>query len=239
VLALALAVPAAVLAARAGSVGALAGALAAARGEAMETFRVSLSAGVLSMAAGALLAARWVAAARDRAWTAVPLVLVNLAVPPSLVGIGLVRLGQTAALAPLADTSWPLVFAYVARFLPVVTLVLYALWRREPAEPMAAARVHGVVAWRGAWRVLWPRWRAALAAAGLLAALLAATELETSILLAPAGAGTLGVRLYTLIHTAPESVTSALALDVLLLAAPAIALLAWALARGRRTGEGA
>lgn len=239
VLALALAVPAVVLAQGAGSWRALGDALAVARREVLQTLFVSAVAGALCMAAAALLAARWVSAWRRGVWTAAPLVLLNLTVPPSLLGIGTIQLTQSPGLDAVRDTCWPLVFGYVARFLPVATLVLYGLWRREPSEPLAAARVHGVSGWQTAWRVLWPRHRRALVAAGLLAALLAATELETSILLAPAGAGTLGVRLYTLIHTAPPSVTSALALDILILVGPAILVLGWLLAQTRgRASEG-
>ncbi len=239
VLAVALAVPVAVLAHRAGSWRALAEAFSAARDQAWQTLLLSGAAGVLCMVVAAILASRWVRAARRGTRTAAPLVLLNLAVPPSLLGIGMIGLAQTRALSVVRDTPWPLVFGYAARFLPVATLMLYALWRREPVEPVAAARVHGVSVWRTLRHVLWPRHRLTLPAAGLLAALLAATELEMSVLLVPPGASTLGVRLYTLIHTAPASVTSALALDILLLIGPAIVLFGLLLSLGRRrTVEG-
>jgi iron(III) transport system permease protein len=238
VLAAALAVPIVALAYKAGSWGALADALVSARQQAWQTLVLALAAGAACMAAGAALAARWVGAWRAGRPTAVPLVLLNLTVPPSLLGIGVIQLAQAPPLEALGDTSWPLVLAYVARFLPVATLVCYALWRGEPREPVLAARVHGLSPWRTAWRVLWPMRRATIAAAGLLAALLVATELEVSILLAPPGGSTLGVRLYTLIHTAPETVTGALALDILLLAGPAILLLGLLLWLVRRPAAG-
>jgi iron(III) transport system permease protein len=239
VLALALAVPVATLAYKAGSWRALADALAAARNQVAETVLLALVAGGLCMIAGAVLATRWVNAWREGRWTAAPLVLVNLTVPPSLLAIGILQLTNLGPLASLDGTVAPLVFAYVARFLPVVTLLFFVLWRDEPVEPAAAARTHGVALWRTLTRVVWPRRREALVAGGLLGGLLAATELEVSILLAPPGASTLGVRLYSLIHTAPEAMTSALALDTLLAAAPAIAILGWLMARQARRGEGA
>lgn len=239
VLAISLAVPIAVLAHRAGSWRALGEAFAAARDQAWQTLLVSGAAGAVCMVLAAILASRWVQAARRGSRTAAPLVLLNLTVPPSLLGIGMIQLAETPVLAVVRDTPWPLVFGYVARFLPVATLMLYALWRRVPVEPVAAARVHGVSPWRTLRHVLWPKHRLTLLAAGLLGALLAATELEMSVLLVPPGASTLGVRLYTLIHTAPESVTSALALDILLLVGPAILLFGLLLALGpRRTVEG-
>jgi len=239
VLALALAVPAAVLAARTESPAAVLAALADAREQAWRTVGVAAAAAALAAAGGAALAHRWAAGRRAGALTAAPAAILLLAAPPSLPGIGMITLFQHGPLAAARDTSWPLVLGLALRLLPVAMLLLYALWRREPAEGVLAARVHGVPAHLAAWRVVWPPRRAAVAAAALLAAILAATDLETAILLAPPGGSTLGVRLYTLIHTAPEAMTSALALGILLFTAPAVTALAAlaALSRGRKAGR--
>jgi len=225
VLALALAVPVAVLAARTESWVAVATALAGARDQAWQTLYVACAGAALAAAAAAILAHQWAACHRAGVRSAVPLVLVNLTVPPSLLGIGMIELFQDAPPA-VRDSSAPLVLGYAARFLPVVVLLLYSFWRHESADARLAARVHGVPAWRSAWSIVWPPRRAAVAGAALLAAVLMATDLETSILLAPPGGSTLGVRLYTLIHTAPDAMVSALAVGILVAAAPAILLLA-------------
>ncbi|MBE3099710.1 MAG: hypothetical protein IMZ44_21550 [Planctomycetes bacterium] len=225
VLALALAVPVAVLAARTESWAAVAAALAGARDQAWQTLYVACAGAALAAAAAALLAHQWAACHRAGVRSAVPLVLVNLTVPPSLLGIGMIELFQHAPPA-VRDSSAPLVLGYAARFLPVAVLLLYSLWRHESPDSRLAARVHGVPAWRTAWSIVWPPRRAAVAGAALLAAVLMATDLETSILLAPPGGSTLGVRLYTLIHTAPDAMVSALAVGILVAAAPAILLLA-------------
>jgi ABC-type Fe3+ transport system permease subunit len=98
--------------------------------------------------------------------------------------------------------------------------------------------VHGVPAWRTAWSIVWPPRRPALAGAAILGALLIATDLETAILLAPPGGATLGVRLYTLIHTAPDAMVSALALGLLAVTAPAIALACGVVVLARRGKAG-
>lgn len=61
-----------------------------------------------------------------------------------------------------------------------------------------------------------PRRGPAVVGALFLTALLIAAELEISLLLVRPGPTTLGVRLYTLIHTAPDHVVAALATDVLI-----------------------
>ena len=70
--------------------------------------------------------------------------------------------------------------------------------------------------------------------------MLIATELEMSVLLSAPGRATLGIRLYTLIHTAPDSTISALTLGMLALTAPGIVVLVVLLSRfgpGTRRGK--
>jgi ABC-type Fe3+ transport system permease subunit len=212
---------------------AVAGALADAHDQARETLWAAGIGGAIAAAAAAVLASRWVRCRRAGVRSAAPWVLLNLTVPPSLIGIGVIGLFQHWPLAAARDTSVPMVLGFVVRFLPVATLLLYSLWRGEPAEAALAARVHGVPAWRTAWGIVWPPRRPALAGAAILGAILIATDLETAILLAPPGGATLGVRLYTLIHTAPDAMTSALALGILAVTAPAIALAAGVVALAR------
>ena len=237
VLTLALAVPACVLAARTESPAAVARALVDARDQVWQTVWVASAGAVLATAAAAALAHHWAGQQRRAARSAVPLVLLNLAVPPSLLAIGMIELFQHTPPA-VRDSSAPLILGCAVRFMPVAVLLLYALWRREPANALLAARVHGVPAWRAAWSVVWPPRRGAVAGAALLTAVLIVTDLEISIFLAPPGGSTLGVRLYTLIHTAPDAMVSALALGILAMTAPAMLLLvlAAALRRPRRAG---
>jgi len=227
VLGVAVGIPMAVLAVRAGSIAALSDALAAARTQLWRTAWLATVGAAVATALGVLLAHRWIAGRRTGRWTLAPLVLVNLAVPPSLLAMGLTALFQRPPLDHLADTSWPLVAGYAVRFTPVALLVLYAAWRDQSLLPTQAAQVYRLSPWAAWWHVEWPRRRLGLAAAAVLCGLLVATELEASILLAPPGGSTLGVRLYTLIHTAPDQVVSALAVDLLLLAGPGILLLGW------------
>ena len=224
VLACAVAVPAAVLARRAGSFDVLWKMLVEAREQCWQTLRLSAAAGAICAVLGAVVTGGWLNRRRRERRSLAPLALLGLTVPPSLLGIGVIELANHWPLALLRDTSWPLVLAYVARFLPVAVLVLYLAWRDESELPVQAAVVHGVSRPRILLRVLWPARRGALAAVALLCMLLAATELEVSTLLAPAGGATLGVRLATLMHTAGDSLVSALALDILALVAPLIVL---------------
>jgi ABC-type Fe3+ transport system permease subunit len=211
------------------------GALADARNQVWQTACVASAGAALAAAIAAVLAHHWAAQPASRLGGAVrsvvPLVLLNLAVPPSLLGIGMSEIFQHAP-PGVRDSSVPLILGCAVRFMPVAVLLLYALWRKEPPDAVLAARVHGAPEWRIIWR---PR-RAVVAAAALLAAILIMTDLEISILLAPPGGSTLGVRLYTLIHTAPDAMVSALALGIVAVTAPVMLILVLA-AAPRRTGR--
>ena len=207
-----------------------------ARGEVFETLLCAAMAGPICSALAALLALRWIAARRAGRLSAAPLVLVNLVIPPSLLGIAMIQASQYWPLNAMGDSRGPLVFAYVVRFLPVAVLGFYVVWRGDSHDQTRAAYVHGVAPWRRAARLTWPRRRPMLLAASVLCGLLAATELEMSILLAPPGRATLGVRLYSLMHTAPDTMVSALTLAILVLVGPGVLAVTFLLARLRIVG---
>ena len=178
------------------------------------------------------LAHGWVISHRARARSLVPLLLLlNLAVPGSLLALGILSLPAPAV---LVDTNAGLIAAYAARFAAVATIVLFAAWARRSLTPDLAARVHGVRTLSRFFRLTLPVRAPAAVRAFALVALLVAAELEISLILVRPGPTTLGVRLYTLIHTAPDHVVASLALDLLIvvmLATLAFAALSYATRR--------
>ena len=221
ILCVTLGLPVTALVVRVGSVPIFMQTLWDARSQALHTLWLSIIAAVVAVAGGSLLARRWISRWRQGKPTLVPLVLINLTVPATLLGVGCIQLDELLGRWSLGSTSLPLLAAYVFRFLPVVVLLLFFVWRGASALPSLAARLHGVRGGSYLWNIGWPSHRPHLVGAALACALLMATELEMSIQLAAPGQATLGVRLYSLIHTAPESMVSALTLGMLLLAAPA------------------
>ncbi len=249
VLAVVLVAPVSMLISQTESVGAVVESIRDAQDQLVQTLYCAVIAGCACAVLGGVLARRWIRARRGGSLTFVPLVLLNLTVPASLVGFGVIELTQHPPLRILRDSSFPLILAYVLRFTPVSTLALYAAWRNRSELGELAGKVHGVTRWRRIWSVGWGGRRVMLAAVAVLCGLLIATELEMSILLvgtapeiarltgARSGA-TLGVRLSTLIHTAPDSMVGSLTLGVLAIICPGVILLGWLLWRARhRTGE--
>ena len=226
VIVVAVLVPIGAVVSRCGSFDAIVESFAATKAELWHTLWLALVGGALCAVLAAVLAGHWLECRRNRRFTAVPLVLFNLLAPASLLGLGIIELGRCPPLGFVRDSSWPLVAGYVARFAPLATLVCFVAWRRESRLAEHAAVVHGCSSWRTFLRVTWPGRFPVVLWAAVLCAMLIGTELDLSVLLVSPGTTTLGVRLYTLIHTAPDAMVSAAATNVVLLVIPATAL--WA-----------
>jgi iron(III) transport system permease protein len=131
---------------------------------------------------------------------------------------------------PLIDfslyaTSWIIVFAYLARFLPVALKpVLAAISQVEAAQEEAAA-LDGARLLRRLKDIIAPSVVPAAAAGAMLAFLLAFNELTVSALLWSAGTETVGVVLFSLEEAGLASQASAIALTTIVLVAAIMGIL--------------
>ena len=162
--------------------------------------------------------ALWLGYARARASRAVgqsadAVFVVLFAVPSTILGVGLVGfLNRPGPLGSIYGSDAMLVLGYVARFLPLAALALGASVRRVPRSHEEAAAVAGAGWLRTMYGVVLPQMRGALAITWVLVFVLAFGELGVSILVAPPGAATLPILVYTLIANTPASQVAALAL---------------------------
>ena len=231
---LALGVPLCAVVWQIGSPATLGNALRAMRPEITRTLFLAVVSAPLCVGLGWLLAESWLRRWRRGHWSIEPLILMNLVAPPSLLAMGVIGLFDRGPLRLFRDGDAPLIAAYAARFVPLVMLVMFIVGLRRPTLSDTAACLFNVPAWTRLRRIHWPARRTELAVVLILAGLLVATELEASLLLVPAGTATVGVRLYTLIHTAPDAQVSAAALGVLLCLIPWFVLMGF-IATRRRT----
>ena len=141
-------------------------------------------------------------------------VLVALfAVPSTIVGVGLIGLWNRAGpLGALYGTDVMFLLGYLARFVPVAALILTATAQTVSVSQEEAAAVSGAGWLRTIRGIVLPQMRLGIAAAWVIAFVLAFGELGVSILVAPPGAATLPIRIYTIIANTPASHVAALAL---------------------------
>jgi iron(III) transport system permease protein len=164
------------------------------------------------------------------------------AIPSTVMGIGLIGVWNRA--------GWPgevyaspliIIIGYLARFLPVSTLLLGAYLRQLPAAREEAAVVFGARWWRTLTRIVTPSARPGLAAVWTICFIFMFGELGTTVLVAPPGTTTLPVRVYALMANSPDRRIAELCLMqtlVILVSLGGLWLAVRAASRGRMGVEG-
>jgi iron(III) transport system permease protein len=140
------------------------------------------------------------------------LVVVPLAIPGSLIGIGLLKMWSTPGMNALYGTAVLPVLAMVARFSTLAILVMHVQFKRIDPLLFDAARV-----FRGDGLAVWLMVRLPLYLPGMLAAFfgvfgLALSELNASVLVAPPGQQALSAKIYSLLHYGASQEVAALCL---------------------------
>lgn len=125
----------------------------------------------------------------------------------------------------LYATPWIIVFAYLARFLPVVLKPVIAGMAQVDIAQEEAAALDGADVSRRMFDLILPSLLPAAAAGGLMGFLLAFNELTVSALLWAAGTETIGVVLYNLEEAGLASQASAVAVVTIGVVAAAMLLL--------------
>lgn len=139
--------------------------------------------------------------------------VVLFAVPSTIVGVGLIGVwNRPGPLGAAYGTDAMFVLVHLARFLPVAALVLATVVRYVPQSHEEAAAVSGAGWLRSVVRIVAPQTRLGVLATWVIAFVLCFGELGASLLVAPPGASTLPIRIYTIIANTPSSHVAALAL---------------------------
>lgn len=152
------------------------------------------------------------------------LVLLAVAVPGGILGVGLISLLNRPGFADYIYTGAGIVvIGFVCRFMPVTSIVLAAGIGQVSTDLEDPARVAGA-GWFGVLRAaVLPYIRPWLLVAWLATFALCTGELATSVLVSPPGCETLPVKVFSLMHFGASSVMAALCLIVVAMAlAPVI-----------------
>ncbi len=170
---------------------------------------------------------------RSRKWgrRLAPFVLVPIAVPAILFGIGGIGVWNHPATGALYDSGWMAVVLFAGRFLPFVVLAFAAATAMLDPRIEESARVAGAGPARRLGWIVAPALAPALVGGGLLVFVLSMRELDATILV-PAANSCVLFRLYNAVHFGRDDFVAALALIVVFfVVAPG---LLWALFARRR-----
>ena len=197
--------------------------------EFVNSISVAATAGVLSTLLALLVAPRLTSLGR------LAIVVLPLAIPGSLLGIGLLKMWSTPGLNTLYGTAALPVLAMIARFSTLAILIVHVQSKRIDPLLLDAARI-----FRGSGASSWLSVRLPLHLPGALAAFsgvfgLAFCELNASVLVSPPGRQALSVKIFSLLHYGASSEVAGLCLllmagSILSIVAGSLATLLW---RGR------
>jgi len=190
----------------------------------------------LPLALAAAYALKWPGLRGTVAWT---LVLLPLAIPASLTGIGMILFWNIPGPAMLFPGLLMPVLVSVARFAPFAAIILFVQLRMIDPILFDAAEVFSRSSIKTWARVSLPLFAPGLiVAAGILAALTLA-ELGATLVVSPPGHATLTMRIYNYLHYGAAGEVAGLCLMITILTLIAgvctIAALFWAY---RRSGSG-
>jgi len=190
----------------------------AAFARALELGRANLQSSLLLSAAAALVCVPLAlvighALERARAQGLQLLVIVPIAVPAILFGIGNIALWNRASTAALYDSPYMVLVLMVGRFAPLAILAVAAAVAMVDRRQEEAARLAGSPPARTLFGILAPQLSGALMGAAALVFVLSMREIDAAIFV-PAANSTVMFRLYNAVHFGRDDFVAALALLV-------------------------
>ena len=155
-----------------------------------------------------------------------PLILLPVAVPSTVIAIGLIRLWNTDLIPVVYGSFLIIIIGYMARFLPFVVKTLSLFFGQIHPSIEEAARLPGAKFPEILRRILLPLMRPGIITAWVVGFVLSLRELGVTLLVSPAGLQTLPSRIYILMHSgSPEIVASLSLMLVFLILAPGFIIL--------------
>lgn len=138
--------------------------------------------------------------------------MIPLAIPPTAVGISLIRIWNTPLTDIVYSGSAMVILGYVFRFLPFSVIILGSELRQLNPRSEESARL-ACPNWLGVMRrITLPLAKTGLLTGFMVVFILAFGELGTTLLLIPPGRETLPIRIYNLMHYGAHDLVSALCL---------------------------
>jgi iron(III) transport system permease protein len=135
-----------------------------------------------------------------------------LALPATVLGIGLIYVWNRPATQFIYGGAVILVIAYAARFVPFSLQAVAAGMRQIGPDLREASRLYQGAWWKRTLAVDIPLCLPALVAAWSIAFILCMSELGATLLVIPPGMGTIALKIYNLMHYGANQMVAALSI---------------------------
>lgn len=140
-----------------------------------------------------------------------------MAVPSSLVAMGLLHVVNGSLFHWMSQTVYFPALGCAIKYMPFVVLIFMARARRISREELEIARVYAVSGGEYFWRILLPMYRPAILGASVLVFLLTLGEEGITLVLMPPGYETIAVKVYNYLHYGASELVSGFCLLTVLL----------------------
>jgi iron(III) transport system permease protein len=143
--------------------------------------------------------------------------ILPLAVPASLVGVGIIALLNRPTLSFLYGTDFGLILCLTVRFFPIAVLVITGQFQRAGMAWIEAAKLLDANLLRRFVRIILPISAPTILAAFLFVLALSLGELGASLLVVPPGRSTFTIRIYNYLHYGAGETVAGMSLWLVLL----------------------
>lgn len=143
--------------------------------------------------------------------------IIPFAIPPAILGIGLIRLWNRPVTNVIYKTFWVIILAHIARFIAFSVRVTSSNISQIHTNIEEAASLVCKNSGKRLFRVMLPLTKAGLLYGWIICFALSIGELETTLLVTPAGEATLPIRIYTLMHYGAHKLVFSLCVILILI----------------------
>jgi iron(III) transport system permease protein len=217
VLGLSVAVPVAALAARAGSMDTLAQGIDTSLGQIGYSFLVAAGAAAVMTVLAFVLAHSMVRSGGKTRLLLEYLTQIPFAVPPIMLGLGLIGLWNRPQTDWLYASHLIIVLAYLAHFIPFTVRAVYSSLQQADRRLEEMGWLLSGNRLRVTWRIVLPLIRNGLATGFFISFVLAMAELGVTLLVIPPGTETIPIKIYNFMHYGAEGMVAALCIILLAL----------------------
>ncbi len=154
---------------------------------------------------------------RDKAKPINGILLLTFGIPSTVFGIGLIKFFNTPVLTGIYSSFWIIIIGYLGRFIFIAEKLIANTIKQIPRSFEESAQLVGANFLLRLWKIVLPLVFPGIFAAFLIGFLFCLGELGTTIMVYPPGTSVMPIKIYTIMANAPQKLTSAMSLIVLMI----------------------
>ena len=151
--------------------------------------------------------------------------LITFGIPSTVLGIGLIKFFNTPNFNFIYSGFWIIIIGYLGRFIFITEKLIANAIKQIPLSFEESAKLIGANFFVRIKKILIPLISDGLFGAFLIGFIFCLGELGTTILVYPPGTSVMSIKVYTIMANAPQTLTSAMSLIVLMITLISLAVL--------------